>query len=78
MWARALLPASLNNLIAEILLSNESNTSWTANRSSHLVVVVPDSIQLYSLLQLLQRGLPRQHYFAVIVNLIGIIATVAR
>ena len=72
MWARTSLSAFLD-LIADvpIELVVAVRYKWTANRPGHLVVFGPDNFHLCSCLQLLRRGLPCRHYFAVLVNLIG-------
>lgn len=72
MWACTSLSAFLD-LIADIPIELvvAVRYKWMANRPSHLVVFGPDNFHLCSCLQLLRRGLPCRHYFAVLVNLIG-------
>lgn len=72
MWARTSLPAFLH-LIADVpvVLVVAVRYKYTTNKPSHLVVFGPDNFHLCSCLQLLRRGLPCRHYFAVLVNLIG-------
>ena len=72
MWARTSLPAFLE-LIADVPIDLvvAVRYKYTVNRPSHLVVFGPDNFHLCSCLQLLRRGLPCRHYFAILVNLIG-------
>lgn len=72
MWARTSLPAFLE-LIAcfPIELVAAVRYKYSANNPSHLVAFGPHNFHLCSCLQLLRRGLPCRHYFAVLVNLIG-------
>ena len=72
MWARTSLDAFLE-LIAGIPIELVSAVryKYTANRPSHLVVFGPQNFHMCSCLQLVRRGLPCRHYFAVLANLIG-------
>ncbi|CAB1113711.1 unnamed protein product [Ectocarpus sp. CCAP 1310/34] len=72
MWAPTSLSASLD-LIEDIPIELvvAVRYKWTPNRPSHLVVFGPHNLHLCSCLQLLRRGLPCRHYFAVLVSLIG-------
>ncbi|CAB1114664.1 unnamed protein product [Ectocarpus sp. CCAP 1310/34] len=72
MWARTSLSAFLD-LIEDIPIELFVAVRYkrAANRPSHLVVFGLHNFHLCSCLQLLRRGLPCRHYFAVLVNLIG-------
>ena len=72
MWARTSLDAFLEFIAGiRIELVAAVRYKYTANRPSHLVVFGPQNFHMCSRLQLVRRGLPCRHYFAVLLNLIG-------
>ncbi|CAM9306029.1 unnamed protein product, partial [Sphacelaria rigidula] len=69
MWARTSLEAFLNviaDVPAEAVAIVQYKLTTRASRPSHLVVLGPGKFHLCSCLQLLRRGLPCRHYFAVL------------
>lgn len=70
MWARTSLGTFLT-LIAHVPAEAVATVGYkfTSSHPSHLVVFGPHNFHLCSCLQLLRRGLPCRHYFAVVVKL---------
>ncbi|CAN0106251.1 unnamed protein product, partial [Sphacelaria rigidula] len=69
MWACTSLEAFLNviaDVPAEAVAIVQYKLTTLASRPSHLVVLGPGKFHLCSCLQLLRRGLPCRHYFAVL------------